>query len=1125
MSLHPKGGSAILCLLLFISSAQSQPIREVVELSSNWQGVWQDGRQTGENVPQTGWAKMDLPTCSGGKSLWLKRTIDVPESWRGRRIAVWLDSANYTTKVWVNGKLCGTHDGGVASFAIDIDQAVTFGRKNELHILVATPAVNDNGLVADCVPYGMNWMCGVFGPIQLHVTNPTYIDDVFVIPSLRHHQLEIRVSAGGKTTTDTLGVRFEVKDATDSVVLRSETVGLDSARSARLTKDWPNPHLWNPDAPYLYRITVSLLRGATVIDEKMMRFGFREFRTEGSHFVLNGRRINLRGDGWHHLLLYTRQKIQTLFTPLKAAGINIYRGHGPHENVWLDTADEMGMLLVAEGPAHQMHGIDADHPDFPANGRRTFHDWVRRVRNHPSVVIYSANNEIVNGYEAQGGYAPEKEAEFRKRKDREWVLRFEKWIREADPTRPIMHEGDGELTGMDDIVNFHYPHEAPFWNLYPNTTYWTAESPGDCAWKYKPWTRRQPLYVGEFGRNYEASPRSAAMMVGEAAYADVKDYYRGLGEIMRQAIIGFRNCDVPGIAPWSTSQYAIGWDKENQPTKTELYKGIAAGFKPEAVFVKEYNTRFYSGQTATRTLQVFNDSLTDKQYEIRWYVSGHSTAGTKEIPLNAGRHTVVPVSVQLPATSTITDRNFTVELRSGGNIVDTVEQAIRIFPHDRLSRLERDVLVVDTAGRTAKSLKTAGLKCRTLHKVPAAIQGDQVIIVGNGELSKTVAAECEALARAGHHVIILPQVAWPERWLGLSSPKSVTPCTLAFGLSVQHPAFSGLRPQDLCYWSSDHVVCRTLMFKPAGGPLQSLAESAGNRLGLKFTALAQGQIGRGMISVLAADIGGKLATEPSAAQLLANLIDQPIPSRPRHKPVVITRSEKFATLLKNAGLKTFESHNTIPTDGNVIILDGGSLGQFSSQEIARLRDRARQGASLLVTAVGPKDQSKLSALLGQPVTLTQRECFQLCKTDAARAILGLSNDDLCWVIYDEWGSEYRNQDNKRWPIVDCAFAPGSISGEPLLITAQVIIHGIYYGDGIREPAMNGFNFTDDPLVAMARVHIGQGNVYLCQIKFDGAEPDRNIDGKNFWDQEHYSHRDVCARVLAAILANLNVELF
>ncbi|MFA5204595.1 MAG: glycoside hydrolase family 2 TIM barrel-domain containing protein [Lentisphaeria bacterium] len=1065
-----------------VGPARGQALRGELDLTGGWQLAEVGERFAGAKPPGNGGKPAALPCLSGGRAVWLRQRVTPPEAWAGKRIALRVQQANYRTELFVNGVSCGTHDGGFGSFEIEADKQLRTGQPNELWLAVSGPPVNEAGLSPDGVGYGTNWVWGVWGKTVLTATDRVHVRDLFVSPSFRHRRLTVQVDAAAGRAAQ---LRVRVLDAAGKMVLESPAVAPDDQGRAELRLPWAAPHLWSPDDPYLYRAVAQVLVAGRVVDEQAVRFGFREFWIDGPHFLFNGKRINLRGDGWHNRLDWTKPQIETLFYKLKSLGINVYRGHGPHLEVWQETADEMGMLLVAEGPFYQMQNTDLKHPEFWNNARRTCQEWVRRVRNHPSVIMYSANNEVVNGYDSLGGYAPEKEKAHAELDLVKSVQRLAGFIRETDPTRPVEHEGDGDL---GDVVNMHYPHEAPFFPLYPNTAYWPLDAPAACTWKYKPWDGRKPLYIGEFSKLWEGSPRTVCFLGGEAVYADLDVYYQAFGELMRQSIIGYRASGAAGIALWNTSVYAMTWRAGQPPVGTPVLDGIAAGFKPEALFIKEFFTRSASGGDWCRTLQLFNDSLYDRTYRVGWRLADARGAvlgqGEKKVVLAAGHHAELAVSGRMPVvTDGVRPVVFTADMSDGAAPVARVVQDLRVFPASDRYRVLRHVSVIN-----------AGLApFPSLPALPETARSGDVLILARAVLDEPTRARVEALAGRGVHVILLEPASWPAGWLGLAEPEGATACTLAFGLAPGHPALARLDAKDFCYWADDHLVSSRLLCKPSGGPLLTLVESGGNRMGMKFAALAQGRIGNGMITVCALNVLEKIEREPAARQLLYNLVNQAVPEV---RPAAVEQ------------------------------LTGRALAAQSPGQITALRATVMAGKTVLITEVEPAGLLNLRSLTGQPLALVPAETFQLRKNGSSPLLWGISNDDLCSIIYNEWGSEFRAEGTVRWPITRFAFEPASVRGEVLLLTTRLLeVSGLYYGDALcqlRNASRDDLSVATNSLAAMIRIPAGKGAVVVSQVSRTVSLPatGKKNTGTAFWDLDRYDPNAVRGRFYSALLNNL-----
>ncbi len=179
---------------------------------------------------------------------------------------------------------------------------------------------------------------------------------------------------------------------------------------------------------------------------KSTRFGFRKTWFSGIHFYLNGIRCNLRGEspayGEKVDLFATRETAMEMIRRYQAANCNVLRFHSmpapPHV---LDVCDELGMLVIDESAIYaSWQMLMPEHPNWMAHCREHLTRWVRRDRNHPSVILWSAENEGLN----VSALTPAMLGEFRG------------VIDAADGSRPVIFDGDGTAFGASPASVKHY---------------------------------------------------------------------------------------------------------------------------------------------------------------------------------------------------------------------------------------------------------------------------------------------------------------------------------------------------------------------------------------------------------------------------------------------------------------------------------------------------------------------------------------------------------------------------------------------------------------------------------------------------------------------------------------------
>lgn len=316
------------------------------------------------------------------------------------------DGAMSGTTVFVNGCAVASRPFGYASFAVDVTPYLRpVGETN----VVAVRCVNETG--------SSRWYTGggLYRNVRLVETAATRV---------RENGVCIRTTDGGDVSID-----VELDGPTEGVEIRRSILGETGFSVAR-------PRLWDVDAPNLYTARVEVVRGGAVIDAVEERFGFRQaaFRpSEG--FFLNGRHLKINGVCLHHDLgalgaAVDSAAIRRQIRILKDMGANAIRtAHNPPAPELLRLCDEMGMMVLDEAfdvwtRSKIRHADYAKH--FPAWHVRDLVDFIRRDRNHPSVIAWSVGNELPEQKEApQAGAAIARE--------------LVDIAHREDPTRPVTY--------------------------------------------------------------------------------------------------------------------------------------------------------------------------------------------------------------------------------------------------------------------------------------------------------------------------------------------------------------------------------------------------------------------------------------------------------------------------------------------------------------------------------------------------------------------------------------------------------------------------------------------------------------------------------------------------------------
>ncbi len=379
-----------------------------------------------------------LPTGTG----WYRKHLQWRPEWKDQKLFLTFDGVYMNSQVWVNGRKVGGRPYGYIGFSFEVSKELKSGDN-----VIAVKVDNSQ------VPSG-RWYTGsgIYRHVWLTATSRVHIPEAGVFArstEVNNKRALLTVStaingAAGKGRA--LRLRTEVLDAfnhrvaaveTDAVLTGATQQTVDQQLKVR------EPQLWSPDSPYLYKVRSVLLDGDTVLDRVDTVTGFRHIDISAVRgFVLNGKRIILQGVSMHHDAgpvgaAVPEDVLRRRMQLLKDMGVNAIRTtHNPFAPEFYRMADEMGFLVMDEAfdgwwtaKAEFDYGLY-----FDKWWQRDLSAFVRRDRNHPSVVMWSVGNEVPN-------YTPEQQKE---------LVAF---VEALDDTRPVT-QGRGYAGGHLTIAGF-----------------------------------------------------------------------------------------------------------------------------------------------------------------------------------------------------------------------------------------------------------------------------------------------------------------------------------------------------------------------------------------------------------------------------------------------------------------------------------------------------------------------------------------------------------------------------------------------------------------------------------------------------------------------------------------------
>lgn len=333
------------------------------------------------------------PMCEG----WYRKTFSVPEALKGRRIVLDFEGVMYVSDVYVNEKKVASNEYGYTGFEADISKAVRYGEENVVAVYSNTGPKN-----------GSRWYTGggIYRNVWLKVSNQTRIARHGLYVQTDGDKVNVQVQVVGWQRHN-IKIYTRVKDAQGRVMASAEQGMPDHTTQNNTevllpTMSVQNPALWDLNTPNLYTVEALLQEDGVAIDSVADQFGFRTIEYDTNYgFKLNGRKVFLTGIANHHDLgavgvAAFPTALERQMRQLKAFGFNAIRcSHNPYSEDFYRIADKVGLLVVDEL-------IDKWSDKDYWGGRKPFmqiwpelmQEWVKRDRNHPSVVLWSLGNEL-----------------------------------------------------------------------------------------------------------------------------------------------------------------------------------------------------------------------------------------------------------------------------------------------------------------------------------------------------------------------------------------------------------------------------------------------------------------------------------------------------------------------------------------------------------------------------------------------------------------------------------------------------------------------------------------------------------------------------------------------------------
>ncbi len=1028
---------------------------------------------------------------SKSRAGWVRRTLELDKVTPDRRYILVFDAVMPRARLFVNGHEICTHIHPTLPLEADITDYVHAG-DNDIAVLVEDYARDAQGRAL--VPTGNVIPCDHSGIWQ----------DVWLVERgvITLNNLTIRTS----TRAQTLTLIYEVTNTTEQdqdVILQSDILDWQKAAAnpakaplilalpslslhipagqtqhAELTISWKDAVWWCPQNPKLYWLK-TMVNAQDLTEISFERFGFREVWIEGPNLMLNDRPIHLFSD-WGHKstpYYYTEGWIRQWFGMLRDGNMNHSRLHThPHPQIYMDMADEAGILLTGETGLHGSGGAQAAaSPEYWTAARDHVRRFVRRDKNHPSVILWSVENEMRWNTKGQG-------------RNQESIMiqaelpKLRALFNALDPTRPAYHDGDSSLWNEKEqpIISRHYGKEV-----------------AGIGW----WDQTQPLHSGEMALYHYAGPNTTLHLGGDAVYASFRaideaaardaaliiETGRSLGvscfgpwnqsclENLRMTsedmLPHYEEVTTPGVKPLHvpahSSEFAF-WDRDTSGYTPNVSFAIQAhAFRPLAIIDRSLKRAYFTGHTFSRDIFVVNDTPNDLIgiLEVTLAKGDHSIGtATQELSVTRGSVVSQRFAMDIPSDAAPGTYEYTVTFRVGDTLLDTWTREITLCRSARHAEMtDRPATPIGVYG--PGSLKPALDALHIPHQYVEALEAQSltdyhILIMEKNTVQpgSTQNQAVQAFVQRGGRLVLMAQ----NHSLFPAIPLEDKAVLTTFVRAPEHPVLSDMDDEEFAHWgedpyplvASDSYVAHKLYRKDDGQlmlPLLDTGEGGFGHGDLNLSPLFEATDGTGLILACQLRLTDKLADTPAAERLFLNML---------RRAASYQRNESLAPIL----VKGTREDN-----------------------VERYIEAAEQGHTVIINNATPEVLHDWGTVLG--IDLQPRDVgdvYQVVRVEdpapASEWLSGVSNWDTCGI---ETFAYAHNVENSR--VGETFITP--VSGlEALLVTpTQSCLRELFvYGgrsEALRTHTLSRFLHAEkrQAAVALGRARVGKGYVVFNQF--------------------------------------------
>lgn len=425
-----------ICILagsLLLMSCQPKIVvsKPVVDQDFNKDWLFQKDTIAGaENITfdDSGWRKLNIPhdwaiegpfsdvhnARNGGLPIdgiaWYRKHFTIEEAHSDKQVSVEFDGAMDNATIYINGEFVGERHYGYIGFECDLTPFMKFGQKNIIAVKLAPEVLSERWY-----PGG-----GLYRNVRLKINNKLHIPQwgTFIsTPTVTESQAIVNIktkvkNAGAIAAKATLETTITGPDGT-VVATASEAISVDQTEENEISQniEISKPIKWDIYKPNLYTATSKIKVDDAVLDEYSTEFGIRTINFDKEKgFILNGNPVEFNGVCMHHDLgplgtAVNYRATERQMQIMKSMGVNALRtSHNPPSTEMLQVCDRLGIVVIDEAfdewkKAKVPNGY---HKYFDKWHEKDLRDMIKRDRNHPSVIMWSIGNEILEQAEKDG---------------------------------------------------------------------------------------------------------------------------------------------------------------------------------------------------------------------------------------------------------------------------------------------------------------------------------------------------------------------------------------------------------------------------------------------------------------------------------------------------------------------------------------------------------------------------------------------------------------------------------------------------------------------------------------------------------------------------------------------------